>query len=175
LLDRVLQRFGDRYVGVFARLDELLSMTQPGAAHAKRLRNNFPQNMATLSYFFTQAGQSWLVPLGEEGFFGSPPEPVVNEEEGTAELPFWPQSQFLVRVAPGQEADTVTTALGIPVTNNSRVNSDLVELALRVPADQSARLLPRIIASLGSRFACQMQQRSLVTAGAHGGSGRRRP
>ena len=57
LLERVLGRFEDRYVGVFARLDELLSVTQPGAVHARRLRNNFPQNLATLSYFFARAGQ----------------------------------------------------------------------------------------------------------------------
>lgn len=159
LLERVLQRFEDRYVGVFARLDELLAVTPPGAAHARRLRNNFPQNLVTLSYFFVRAGQGWMVPLREEGFFGSPPEPVVHEEEGTAELPFWPQSQFLVRVAPGQEADAVTTALGIPVTGNSRVNSDVVELALRVPPDQSARLLARMIASLGSRFGILVPER----------------
>jgi hypothetical protein len=159
LLERVLQRFEDRYVGVFARLDELLAVTQPSTAHAGRLRNNFPQNVVTLSYFFARAGQDWLVPLREEGFFGSPPEPVVYEQEGTAELPFWPQSQFLVRVAPGQDAEAVTTALGIPVTGNSRVNSDVVELALRLPADKSALLLPRIIASLGSRFGVLVPQR----------------
>jgi hypothetical protein len=50
LLERVLRRFEDRYVGVFGRLDELLRVTQPGAAHARRLRNNFPQSLATLSY-----------------------------------------------------------------------------------------------------------------------------
>lgn len=159
LLERVLQRFEDRYVGVFARLDELLAVTQPGAAHAGRLRNNFPQNVVALSYFFARAGQDWLVPLREEGFFGSPPEPVLYEQEGTAELPFWPQSQFLVRVAPGQGAEAVITALGIPVTGNIRVNSDVVELALRVPADQSAPLLPRIITSLGSRFGVLVPQR----------------
>ncbi len=153
LVERVLRRFEDRYVGVFGRLDELLRVTQPGAAHARRLRNNFPQNLATLSYFFARAGHGWLVPLREEGFFGSPPEPVIHEDEGTAELPFWPQTHFLVRVAPGQEAEVVATALGIPATGNSRVNSDLIELALRVPADHSARLLPRVIASVGGRFA----------------------
>jgi len=159
LLERILQHFEDRYVGVFARLDDLLAEMHPGAAHARRLRNNFPQNVVTLSYFFARAAHGWLVPLREEGFFGSPPEPLVHQERGTAELPFWPQSQFLVRVAPAHEAETVATVLGIPVTGNSRVNSDVVELALGVPADQSARLLPRIIASLGSPFGVLVPER----------------
>lgn len=34
LLERVPQRFEDRYVGVFARLDGLLAVTPAGAAHA---------------------------------------------------------------------------------------------------------------------------------------------
>jgi hypothetical protein len=152
LLDRVTRRFEDRYVGVFGRLDELLAIDRPDAGDAGRLRQQFPQNLATLSYFFAHAGQDWLVPLRGEGFFASPPEPLLHEEEGTAELPFWPQSQFLLKVAPNNAAEVVATALAIPATDNGRVNSDVVELALRVPGNESARLLPRVIGSLDSRF-----------------------
>jgi hypothetical protein len=152
LLDRLLKRFEDRYVGVFTRLDELLKVTRPGAAHATQLRNNFPQNLITLGYFFVRADSTWLIPLRKEGFFSSPPEPVIHPGEGTAELPFWPQAHFLIRVACDDAAEVVATALDIPATDNSRVNSDLVELSLHVPPGQSARLLPQIIASLDSRF-----------------------
>jgi len=69
--------------------------------------------LATLTYFFARASETWLIPLREEDFFTSPPEPVVNEEEGTAQIPFWPQSQFLLRVAPGSAAEAVATVLGI--------------------------------------------------------------
>ena len=152
LLDRLLKRFQDRYVDVFTRLDELLKVTQPGAAHAGQLRNSFPQNLVTLGYFFARADSAWLVPLRKEGFFSSPPDPVVHLDEGTAELPFWPQAHFLIRVASDDAAEVVATALDIPATDNSRVNSDLIELSLHVPPGYSARLLPQIIASLDSRF-----------------------
>ena len=39
-----------------------------------------------------------------------------------------------------------------PATDNMRVNGDIVEIALRVPADQSARLAARVAELTGSRF-----------------------
>ena len=152
LLDRLLKRFEVRYISVFTRLDALLAEPHPAAAQVTRLRNEFPQNLATIGYFFARAGSGWLVPLAQGGYFSSPPEPILNEEEGTVELPFWPQAHFLIRVAPEAATESVDAALEIPTTDNSRVNGDLIELSLRVPADQSARLLPRIIASFSSRF-----------------------
>ena len=155
----MLQRFEARYVSVFARLDELLQVAAPTAANITQLRNNFPQNQAALGYFFARAQVGWVTQLAEGGFFSSPPDPVVDDEEGTAELPFWPQSRFLVRVGPAAAAESVDAARMIPETDNSRVNSDLVELALQVPAGQSVRLLPRVIASLGSRFGVLLPDR----------------
>ena len=48
LLDRLLKRFKARYVSIFTRLDVLLS-EEPSKDRVKRLRNNFPQNVASLS------------------------------------------------------------------------------------------------------------------------------
>ena len=151
LLDRLLKRFKARYVGVFTRLDALLA-GEPAAERVKELRNKFPQNVASLSYFFGRAPAAWLVLLAKGGYFTSPPAPVLHPEDGTAEMLFWPESNFLVRVAADAPADAVGAALAIPVTDNMRVNSDIVEVALRVPADQSARMAPRIADLTASRF-----------------------
>jgi hypothetical protein len=152
LLDRVLKRFEDRYANVFARLDELLNLPQPTSAHARQLCDGFPQNQVTLSYFFDRAAPAWLIPLRNAGFFSSPPEPVLLDDEGRFELPFWPQSLYLLRVARDDASEILATALAIPATDNSRVNANLVELAMQFPADQATRLLPQVIAALDSRF-----------------------
>ena len=151
LLDRLLKRFKARYVSIFTRLDALLA-EEPSAERVKRLRNNFPQNVASLSYFFGRAPAAWLVPLAEGGYFALPPEPVLHLEDGTAEMPFWPESNFLARVAADAADDAVGAAIAIPATDNMRVNSDIVEVALRVPADQSAPMAPRIAELTASRF-----------------------
>jgi hypothetical protein len=151
LLDRLLRRFKARYVSVFTRLDALLSEA-PSAERVKNLRNNFPQNVASLSYFFGRAPATWLAPLAEGGYFTSPPGPVLHPEDSTAEMPFWPESSFLARVAADAPEDAAGAAIAIPATDNMRVNSDIVEVALRVPADQSARMVPRIAEVTASRF-----------------------
>jgi hypothetical protein len=151
LLDRLLKRFKARYISVFTRLDALLAEA-PSAERVKNLRNKFPQNVAALAYFFGRAPAAWLAPLAEGGYFVSPPGPVPHPEDGTAEMPFWPESSFLARVAAEAPKDAVSAAIAIPATDNMRVNSDIVEVALRVPADQSARMVPRIGELTASRF-----------------------
>jgi hypothetical protein len=42
--------------------------------------------------------------------------------------------------------------VAIPATDNGMVNANLAELALRFPAGEAARLLPRVTASLDARF-----------------------
>ena len=152
LLDRVLKRFEDRYANVFNRLDELLKVQQPGRGHAGQLRDGFPQNHVTLRYFFERATPEWLVPLRDAEFFSSPPEPVPHDDTGRLEVPPWPQSLYLLRVASDRPSEVLETAVAIPATSNVLVNANLAELALRFPAGEAARLLPRVIGSLDARF-----------------------
>lgn len=144
LFDLLLKQFKNRYISTIARLDALLAEA-PSADGVKRLRNNFSQNFATLSYFFRNAQAGWLAPLAEGGYFTVPPAMIPHPEDGTAEMPAWPESSFLVRLAPAAPAAVVDVALAIPSTDNMRVNSDIVEIALLVPPDESARMASRII------------------------------
>src|ERR1700677_2422330 len=152
LLDRLLTRFKDRYANVFNRLDELLKVQQPGRGRAGQLRDGFPQNHVTLRYFFERATSDWLVPLRDAGFFSSPPEPVLHDDTGMLEVPPWPQILYLLRVACDQPEEVLQTAVTIPATGNVLVNGNLAELAQQFPAEDAARLVPRVTASLDARF-----------------------
>jgi hypothetical protein len=59
-------------------------------------------------------------------------------------MPSWPESNFLVRMASEVPAGVVDAALPIPATDNMRVNSDIVEIAILIPPDQSARMVSRV-------------------------------
>lgn len=152
LLERLLKRFKDRYANVFNRLDELLRVQQPGRGHAGQLRDGFPQNHVTLRYFFERATSEWLIPLRNAGFFSSPPKPVLHDDTGTLEVPPWPQVLYLLRVASEQPEEVMQTAVAIPATSNVLVNGNLAELAQQFPAEEAARLVPRVTASLDARF-----------------------
>ncbi|MGH3570607.1 MAG: hypothetical protein ACRDUW_02065 [Pseudonocardiaceae bacterium] len=145
LLDRVLTEFEARYVGVVHEVDELLRVASPTVKDAQRVRQKIPSDFVMRDRFFGKAGPQWLGPLVEAGFFSTPPEPEIHADQGTMTLPFWPESGFLVRVAPERPANAVAAALRIPHTANPRVNYDIVSVAIAVPVEHSLRLVRRII------------------------------
>ncbi|MEV6527474.1 hypothetical protein AB0M43_36670 [Longispora sp. NPDC051575] len=152
VLDTVMERFESEFSQIFDRLDDLLAKEVPTAADATSLRQTFPAIRATSIRFFPRAGVAWLEPLRRAGYFTDPPTAEYDHASGMAALPFWPESEYLARVGKLDPVRAVSIAVAIPPTDNSRVNYDLVELALAVPAVDSERLVPNIIAALGTRF-----------------------
>lgn len=152
VLDAVLERFETRYFEVFERLDALLGTVTPTKEKAKSLRNNFPASYAVSNYFFSRATAAWIGPLKAEGFFRSPPPPQLDEDRGTVQLPPWPESQFLARVASHAPAEVVDVAVSLPTTENARVNYDMIKVALGCPPEIAAKLVPKIVDGIGSRF-----------------------
>jgi hypothetical protein len=147
MLDRMLERFRDRYVHVFRRLDELLTSASPKSKDAERFRQKFPANQVTRQYFFTRASVAWLRPLREAGFFTSPPPPQVNEDESVSFLR-WPESEYLVRVVSSDPNGVLAAALSIPHSDNSYVTWNLVQVASALPPEAGAQLVPQIISSI---------------------------
>lgn len=152
VLDAVLERFETNYFQVFERLDDLLATAEPAAAHARALRQTFPNNQAVADYFFSRAPATWVGPLRQAGFFTAPASAQVDENGGTVQMPPWPESDYLARVAAQAPDAVIEAALAIPSTDNSRVNHDVVKIALAVPPANGCRLVPKVIEALGSRF-----------------------
>ena len=147
MLDRMLERFRDRYVDVFRRLDELLTMAMPRHQDAERLRQKFPANQVTRQYFFTRAPAIWLRPLHRAEFFASPPPPQVNEDQSVSFLR-WPESEYLVRIVRDDPEGALAAALSIPRSDNSYVTWNLVEIALALSPEGGGQMVPQIISSI---------------------------
>ena len=114
------------------------------------------KNASDTEYVFSRLHSAdWLPFLMSEGLFSSPYEPI-PEQDGFL-LPHWPQSRFLARIAatgqprPAQEL-LLDVALSIPETLNVRVHADLVDVALNLDADLSARLVPKACKWIRSSF-----------------------
>ncbi|MGH3439440.1 MAG: hypothetical protein ACRDRN_23645 [Sciscionella sp.] len=144
LLERLMDEFEARWAIVGQRLDRLLELRSPSEKHATTVRQEIPLDPVAHGYFFDRAGVQWLEPLVKAGFFSSPPEPEIDENEGTIVLPFWPESRYLARVASEEPNAAVTAAAAIPRTANSRVDYDIVSVALAVPIEEGVRLMDRI-------------------------------
>lgn len=96
---------------------------------------------ANYKYFFDNLNSpEWIEPLYKEGMFQHPPEP--EHEDNTIGFPIWPESRYLVRMATVAPEKVLKIALKIPDTENVRVNEDLADTALAMPANLAVWLVP---------------------------------
>lgn len=154
ILDHILERFESRYLATFEQLDELLGISSPTEADLKRLRNHVSNSTVSLGYFFARLSSvTWLAPLWEIGFFTALPETYYEAETGTGRFPPWPVSAYLVRMAPVEPESVTEIVLQVPDTDNIRVNETLVDVALALPTNLGARLVPKLIRSLATPYA----------------------
>jgi len=98
---------------------------------------------ADYDYFFGRlTSPDWISPLRLKGFFRSPP--AIEREGNIVRIPFWPESQYLARMA-GQAPELVMDViLGMPETENTRVHEDIVDAALGMPAEVSQEIVPKV-------------------------------
>ena len=83
----------------------------------------------------------WVAPLDREGVFRNPPEPEVTEEGLIRDL-YWPEIDYLIRVAQDAPADVVDVLLKLKTSANAWVRRGAFAIAAVIPADQAARLQP---------------------------------
>jgi len=70
VLDKILGLFESNYLVILKKIDDLRSKDQPGKDDVKFLKNNIPNNVAALNYFFKGLTDPfWLQLLFDEGIF----------------------------------------------------------------------------------------------------------
>lgn len=113
------------------------------------------KRVADYEYFFAKLNSpEWIVPLWREGMFREPSRPL--REGKYISFPFWPESQYLVRMAKSDSLDVKRivseVALEIPETDNVRVHEDLAEIALALPGELSGTFVPKAAGWLKSPY-----------------------
>lgn len=160
ILDVVLERFEARYLTTHTVLDELLAKDAPSKSDARRLRMYAPSNLVAHGYFFGKLKDpAWLEPLRAEGFFTQPPEPEYDYDKGTVRFPLWPAAQYLTRVARLAPQTVLDIALEVPETENIHVPTDIADIALALPAQMAAQLVPRFKAWTPSPYQLSLPER----------------
>lgn len=141
---------------------------------AKALRE-IEKGYAQYQYFFDNLNSpAWLASLHGHGFFRNPPTPVRDGQYIT--FPLWPESRYLMRMAriPEAQEAVLQIALAIPTTENSRVHDDLADIALALPAPQSAQLVPHLCAVIPNSVKLLLAEKvkDLIVHLANGGEGK---
>ena len=111
----------------------------------ERALREIDKGNAEYVYFFEHVNSAaWLDPLSRHGRFQKPPAPVRREQY--ISFPPWPESRYLVRMSaiPEAQATVLEIVLRIPSTDNVCVHDDLVDVALNLQPQQSAKLVSRV-------------------------------
>ncbi len=101
-------------------------------------------------YFFSRLRNPWWIqPLAERGCFKSPPD-IRYLPDGYVQLPFWPELQYLKNIckkdAPKEIIqEIIQIVLQLPAVDNPRVYNDILDIALELDGEQSARLNPKML------------------------------
>jgi hypothetical protein len=105
-------------------------------------------------YFFERLQNPlWLEPLAQRGFFQNPPPAIGNEKTGSVRFPPWPESQYLARMARLPEAHGQVLEIALRIeTDNVGVHEDVADVALALPAQMAARLVPKAKKWAESRY-----------------------
>jgi len=100
---------------------------------------------ASHDYFFSQiTSPDWLEPLAEAGLFAVPPAP--TRSGSYISFPFWPESQYLARMAPLAPERVAALLEKMPATENIRVHDDLAKAAGGLPVNLALKWVKREIA-----------------------------
>ena len=126
-------------------IDAILQKSEKLPEDAVKMLELIEKNGANYAFFFVHADDIWwLNALKENNYFSNPPAP---EQLGSdlSMLPNWWPMRFLVRIARRAPAEVVEIVQQLPESNNPRIYADYLEIALRLPPEQSVKLQPQVI------------------------------
>jgi hypothetical protein len=103
----------------------------------------------------------WLDPLAKEGVFSNPPEPEAAGD-GLLRDVYWPEIDYLIRVAEEVPEGVVDVLLKLGKSNNAWARRGAFAIGATIPADQSARLRPLIESWKPSGWGWRTDPRDLV-------------
>jgi hypothetical protein len=140
-----------RFFDVIARVDSIVNRGNVKDAFSEL--QDLLSDSSVRKYFFENLHSAdWLLPLAEGGFFDSPPRVKRDPGSNTVEFPVWTESGYLSRMASLAPEQVLEVILRIPDTDNAKVNEDLADAALKIPAEFSACLSEKATTWARSRY-----------------------
>ncbi len=110
----------------------------PSAEMVKKVLAQIRKRTANHDYFFSQLNTpEWIEPLDKAGLFSAPPNAI--RDGNSISFPFWPESQYLERVASDAPEQVAAIIMRIPETDNVRIHEDLARAATKFPAKLAAQ------------------------------------
>ena len=125
------------------------SWKKPTDETVQRVLSSFEKETDRQYFFSSLKNPRWIQPLAERGCFKSPPD-AEYLPDGYVQLPFWPQLQYLKNIckkdAPKEIIqEIIQIVLQLSAVENPRVYENILDIALELDGEQSARLKPKML------------------------------
>lgn len=134
----------------------------PTQAQVKEALRRIPTIQLRRAFFEGLRNPLWVEPLAREGAFTSPPEPEAMENGLNRDV-YWPEIDYLIRVAPEVPTAVVDVLLKLSKSNNAWVRRGVFTVGATIPADQAARLQPLIRSWAPDGFGWRTDPRETVS------------
>ncbi|MCV7254719.1 hypothetical protein H7J86_21390 [Mycobacterium hackensackense] len=115
----------------------------PTEEQVREVVRKIPTLQLRRAFFEGLKNPLWVEPLAKQGVFSNPPEPEVADD-GLIRDVYWPEIEYLVRVAKDVPEAVVDVLLKLGKSNNAWVRRGAIAIGATIPPDQAARLQPLI-------------------------------
>ena len=133
-------------------IQSILALPDRSERDVERLLSLIERRGANFAFFFERVDDaSWLPILHAKGYFAHPlkAEPV---GDGRVIFPLWWPIRYLAKVSEAAPDEVIEIVLQIPEVDNPRAYEDILDIALRLPGEQSAQLKPKILEYAGMDY-----------------------
>ncbi|MCY1673441.1 hypothetical protein OVA06_01715 [Pseudarthrobacter sp. SL88] len=133
----------------------------PTAEHVNEALRLIPTAPLRRAFFEGLKNPHWVLPLAQAGMFSNPPEPE-RMSDGLVRDHYWPEIDFLVRVAEAAPKAVVDVLLTLQDSNNAWIRRSVFTIGASIPAIEAVRLKPVIKAWSASDFGWRSDPRDIV-------------
>ena len=136
-------------------IQTILNLSDKSKNNIQRMFSLLERRGANFVFFFRQVSEeadvTWLPYLKKKGYFAHPPNVQLIDDESVI-FPFWWPIHYLVKISNQAPDEVIEIVENLPPVNNPLVYDDVMEIALQLHGDQSAKLKPKILESVSIEY-----------------------
>ena len=136
-------------------IQTILSLPDRSESNVEHMFSLIERRGANFVFFFKQVSENtdvmWLPYLEKKGYFAHPPNTQLIDDDSVI-FPFWWPIHYLAKISNQAPDEVIELVKNLPPVNNPLVYDDILEIALQLNGDQSAKLKPKMLESVGIEY-----------------------
>ena len=137
------------------KIQTILSLSNRSESDVERMFSLIKRRGANSVFFFKEicevADVTWLPLLEKKGYFAHPPNVQLIDDESVI-FPFWWPVHYLAKISNQAPDEVIEIVENLPPVSNPLVYDGVMEIALQLHGDQSAKLKPKILESVSIEY-----------------------